>query len=173
MLMNNDEMEQFPHLHTYIQMELPLLKDRRSNIWRAFKSRCENDILAQSAILYGQGPHVEVKRIMGSIDFDDNERILVAGRFPHDRKDRIYLASDIADTYERFFTHELQALVEGTLLHEAIHWARYHAKLSTGGGTEYHEMLIGGKRFEREAYGRDFGAEWRMILRRASHYHRQ
>lgn len=173
MQFSNDLAQRYPRLLHYLRERLPHLRQWQATVRRPFSERCGNAGLARQAISWGAGPIVEVRPLWGALGFDRDERIAVAGRFPDEPpRSRIWISVDIFDAWERYEENwELKQLLEGTLLHEAVHWARFHGNLRTGGGNEYSERLEGGARFEEEAYGRVLGATWRRILRDAQRHH--
>jgi len=174
MKVHDDTVQRCPRLLHYLRERLPHVPQWRPTVWRPFKERCGDDRLARLAIGWGTGPTLDVAPLWGTLGVDGDERIAVAGRFPDEPpRDRIVISVDIVDAWEGCEeSWQLKQLLEGTLLHEAVHWARFHGHLGTGGGNEYSERLEGGARFEQEAYGRVLGGIWRVILRDAQRHHR-
>lgn len=169
MRLSDDMARSFPRLHHYLRERLPHLQRWRPTVWRPFAQRCGSTVLARRAIAWGTGPKVEVGPLWGTLGIDGDERLAVAGRFPAEPpQDRIQISNDIVDAWEHLDENwELKQLLEGTLLHEAVHWARFHGGLHTGGGDEFSERIQGGARFEEEAYGHVLGGIWRRVLRDA------
>lgn len=135
----------FPKLDKYLKNDFCKEIRKKERVWKSFKkySGLDGDD-ALEAVDFGKTyPYLVVEELSGN------------GKFRKSKPKTIFIDLDIAIAFEDH-PARLKRVVESTILHEMVHWARHNdgnrrTKSGTYRGNE------AGKRFECTAYGGDVG----------------
>lgn len=141
--MNEWDQKHYPAPTTFVRDELADHVRNDPRVRRAFLRHSQlSEAGAPVALRWGTLPVLDV-----CVLFGDN------GRFRRSRPDEILIDDTIVRRFERDHAlAEARLLIESTVLHEMVHWGD-----ETDGVDQAGEE---GKKFEREAYGRDVRRYW-------------
>ncbi len=152
--------EIFPETVKYVENFMFNSIKRQRRVCRAFMKYShvrENDI--ENVLGYGGKPYIRIKNLVKEKEVDGKVKIRNSnGRYKH-KTNTIYIDNDIAFAFERYpKSDEMQKVLESTILHEIVHWARDHdGNQKTHPGYILHEgyKYEVGKLFEGKAYNGD------------------
>ena len=133
----------------YVQHMLPIMPRYVPSRYKAYKKCCASDTLADEGISWCKGPQLIIDNI------EALRGHVAAGMFSQDVDcDAIFFDITCADKYAAN-PQKYAVAIQYTLLHELIHWARFHVSASSRiAGQE------AGSAFELEAYGQDVSYLW-------------
>lgn len=149
MLIINEITQGYDATAKYVQSMLPIMPRYVPKRYKAYEKYCTCSKLAEQGITWGKGPEL----IIDTIKYLRGHT--AAGMFSVDlNPNALYFDTGCANKYEAN-PGKYAVAIQYTLLHELIHWARYHAKADAqADGKE------AGGAFEIEAYGQDVSYLW-------------
>ena len=130
----------FPACDQYIRTYISGYCSVCNQVADAFRTVCENNRLAEQALTFGMNPLIHI----GDVRYNINGQFRGRSGGP---LHTVFINHRVAEQYE---DENRWDIFESTVLHEMVHWARFHA----GKPSQYRNEEAG-KAFEKLAYGRD------------------
>jgi Metallopeptidase toxin 3 len=142
-LMKFYQSRDYSTVDAFLRNWLSLIEMLNEPVWNAFKQVCGNEALARRAITWGRSPTVKI----GGVEAGTNGKYRGRAGGP---KHTVFINTRVAEVYENRETIRRADILESTVLHEMVHWARY-----VGGLPRLYNGNEAGKEFEKLAYGSD------------------
>lgn len=158
----------YPTILRYVSARVPLFPKLYPKRYQIYEELCTDPAWAARGIQWGDGPKLAVctAELAAKLGLPPIKEWI--GCFAYATPDRVWIADRVATKYEKNpakYGIGLQCL----LMHEMIHWARYHAGAPRKffsiasiiwAATSSSRLFEAGDSFEQLAYGRDMSSIW-------------
>lgn len=135
-----NQSNQYPACDEYIRTYIAGYRNVCNQVVDAFRRICEHDALASQALTVGSNPLIHI----GDVRYNINGQFRGRSGGP---LHTVFINHRVAEEYEE---NDRWEIFESTVMHEMVHWARFHASKPSK-----YQNQEAGKVFEKEAYGRD------------------